>query len=45
VDIAHRALPDATELEVADLEQALALEPTWDKSLYHDVLLHTLCGD
>lgn len=45
VDIARRARPDATELDVADLEQALAVEPTWDKPLYHDVLLHTLGGD
>lgn len=45
VDIARRARPDATELDVEDLEKALATEPTWDKPLYHDVLLRTLHGD
>lgn len=45
VDIARRARPDATELDVSDLEQARSLEPAWDKPLYHDVLLHTLGGD
>jgi len=45
VDIARRARPDAIELDVTDLEQALAAEPSWDKPLYHDVLLHTLAGD
>jgi two-component system response regulator HydG len=45
VDIARRARPEATELDVTDLEQALAAEPGWDKPLYHDVLLHTLGGE
>jgi two-component system, NtrC family, response regulator GlrR len=45
VDIARRGRPDAAELDVADLEQALGLEPTWDKLLYHDVLLNTLSED
>ena len=45
IDIARRACPDAPLIDVADLERALALEPTWDQPLYHDVLLHTLDGE
>jgi hypothetical protein len=44
VDIARRAQRDATELDVADLEKALAAEAGWERPLYHDVLLHTLGG-
>lgn len=44
VDIAHSVSPEVALLDVAELEQALALEPTWDKPLYHDVLLQMLVG-
>ncbi len=44
VDIAHRARPDAQELDLEDLEQARAVEPRWTQPLYHDVLLSTLGG-
>jgi hypothetical protein len=45
IDIARRARPEATELEVSDLNQAREIEPSWEKPLYHDVLLSTLGGD
>jgi two-component system response regulator HydG len=45
VEIARCARPDAAELDVMDLEQALALEPRWRKPLYHDVFLRSLSGE
>ncbi|MBC8011259.1 MAG: response regulator [Burkholderiales bacterium] len=44
VDIARRARPEAAELDVGDLEQALTAEAGWNQPLYHDVLLSTLSG-
>jgi DNA-binding NtrC family response regulator len=45
IDIARGARPEATELDVGDLNQAREIEPSWEKPLYHDVLLSTLGGD
>lgn len=45
VNIARRALPEALELDLGDLEQARAAEPGWSRPLYHDVLLSTLRGE
>ncbi len=45
VDIARRARPEATELAVAELEQARAGEPGWAQPLYHDLLWSTLGGE
>jgi DNA-binding NtrC family response regulator len=45
VEIARCTRPDAVELDVKDLEQALALEPGWSKPLYHDVFLRSLSGE
>lgn len=42
VEIARRAKPAAAELDQADLEAALAKEPSHTEPLYHDVLRSTL---
>lgn len=42
VEIARFNYPDAAELSPAHLQAALAVEPTWTRPLYHDVLRSTL---
>lgn len=42
IEIARRANPSATELSRADVEAALATEPTFTEPLYHDLLRSTL---
>ncbi len=42
IEIACLTHPDATKLSPADIEAALAQEPTWTKPLYHDLLRQTL---